>query len=128
MAVRFLSPEWAEAFKAALRADPTFREGIAGQRVRLQNVITDVDGGEVRYWVRIEDGEVDLGLGDIESPDATVTQSYETAVALAKGEIEQVSAFMTGKLKVSGDLIKLMGLQGPFASFPEVMGSLDVEY
>ncbi len=128
MAVRFLSPEWAEAFKAALSADPTFREGIAGQRVRLQNVITDVNGGEVRYWVRIEDGEVDLGLGDIEAPDATVTQSYETAVALAKGEIEQVSAFMTGKLKVSGDLIKLMGLQGPFASFPEIMGSLDVEY
>ncbi|GBC86516.1 hypothetical protein HRbin12_00506 [bacterium HR12] len=128
MAVRFLSPEWAEAFKAALNADPAFREGIAGQRVRLQNVITDVDGGEVRYWVRVEDGVVDLGLGDIEAPDAVVTQSYATAVAIAKGELEQVSAFMTGKLRVSGDLIALMGLQGPFASFPEIMASLDVEY
>lgn len=126
--MRFLSPEWAEAFKAALNADPSFREGIAGQRVRLQNVITDVDGGEIRYWVRVEDGSVDLGLGDIEAPDAVVTQSYATAVALARGELNQVAAFMAGKLKVSGDLIALMGLAGPFASFPKIMGSLDVEY
>jgi putative sterol carrier protein len=128
MAMRFLSPEWAEAFKAALNADPSFREGIAGQRVRLQNVITDVDGGEVRYWLRIEDGEVDLGFGDIESPDATITQSYATAAALARGELGQVAAFMSGKLKVSGDLIALMGLAGPFAALPEIMASLDVEY
>ncbi len=126
--MRFLSPEWAEAFKAALNADPSFREGIAGQRVRLQNVITDVDGGEVRYWMRIEDGTVDLGLGEIEAPDAVITQSYATAAALARGELSQVSAFMTGKLKVSGNLISLMGLAGPFAALPEITRSLEVEY
>lgn len=126
--MKFLSPEWAEAFEAALNADPSFREGIAGQRVRLQNVITDAEGGEIRYWVRIEDGAARLGLGDIEAPDAVVTQSYRTAVALARGELSPVSAFMTGKLKVSGNLIALMGLQGPFSAFPEIMASLDVEY
>jgi putative sterol carrier protein len=128
MAIRFLSPEWAEAFKAALNADPSFREGIAGQQVRLQNVITGVDGGEIRYWMRIEDGKVDLGLGEIESPHATITQSYATAAALARGELDQVAAFMTGKLRVSGDLIALMGLASPFAALPEIMASLDVEY
>ncbi len=126
--MRFLSPEWAEAFQAALNADPSFREGIRGQRAKIQNVITGVDGGEVRYWLKVEDGVVELGLGDIDAPDAVVTQSYATAVALARGELSQVAAFMTGKLKVSGNLISLMGLAGPFASLPEIMGSLEVEY
>ncbi len=125
--MKFLSPEWAEAFKAALNANEEFRQGIASQRAKLQQVIR-AGGGEVRYWLRIEDGQVDMGLGDIEGPDAVITQDYATAAALATGELSPVSAFMTGKLKVSGNLLALMGLAGPFSLLPEIMGALDIEY
>ncbi len=44
--------------------------------------------------------------------DATITQDYDTAVALSKNELSPTAAYMSGKLKVAGDLMKLMQLQG----------------
>lgn len=125
--MRFLSEEWARALKEALNANEAFRRGTLGQTVRLQQVILTPEG-EVRYWIRIEDGTIDLGLGDVAEPHATITQDYGTAVAMARSELSPVTAFMTGRLKVSGDLGVLMGLAGPFSQLPEVMRQLDVEY
>ncbi|HXF37141.1 MAG TPA: SCP2 sterol-binding domain-containing protein [Actinomycetota bacterium] len=125
--MRFLSEEWAHAVRDALNAHPRFTREIQGKDVRLQQVILTPDG-EVRYWLRIRDGGVDLGLGDVPEPQATVTQDYDTAVALARSELSPVSAFMSGRLRVAGDLGTLMGLAGAFSILPEVMASLDVEY
>ena len=60
----------------------------------------------------IADGAIDMGVGDADAPDATITQSYDTAVKLAKSELSVVTAFMTGKVKVAGNMGMLMGLQG----------------
>ena len=125
--MKFLSDEWARALKEALNANEEFRRGTAGQTVRLQQVILTPEG-EVRYWIRIEDGAIDLGLGEVAEPHATITQDYGTAAAMARSELSPVTAFMTGRLKVSGDLGVLMGLAGPFSKLPEVMRELDVEY
>ena len=125
--MKFLSDEWARALKEALNANEEFRRGTAGQTVRLQQVILTPEG-EIRYWIRIEDGTIDLGLGEVAEPHATITQDYGTAAAMARSELSPVTAFMTGRLKVSGDLGVLMGLAGPFSKLPEVMAELDVEY
>jgi putative sterol carrier protein len=69
-----------------------------------------------------------MGSGDIEGPDATITQDYATAVALARGEMNAVSAYMTGRLRISGNLMLLMGLQGALAELPRVMQEMDVDY
>jgi putative sterol carrier protein len=69
-----------------------------------------------------------MGPGDTPSPDATITQDYQTAVALAKSEINPVSAFMSGKLKVGGSMMLLMQLQGAFSELPKVMAEMDVDY
>lgn len=127
MAVKFLSPEWAEQVKGALNADDAFRAAAGGAGATLQQVITGA-GGETHYWITIGNGEIDMGVGDVERPDATVTQSYETAVSLAKSELSPVTAFMTGKIKVSGNMGLLLGLQGALTRLPVVMAALDVEY
>ena len=95
MSVRFLSDEWAEALKAELNQSEDFRQAAAGQKATIQQVITGPDG-TTEYWITIGDGEIDLGVGDIEGEDATITQSYDSAAALAKGELSPVTAFMTG--------------------------------
>jgi putative sterol carrier protein len=69
-----------------------------------------------------------MGPGDIASPDATITQDYDSAVALARGELNPVSAYMTGKLRISGNLMMLMGLQAALAELPRVMAEMDVDY
>lgn len=127
MAVKFLSPEWAEALKAALNANEDFRKAATGQKATIQQVITTADG-ETHYWIRIEDGSIDLGVGDAEGADATINQSYETAVALARSELSAVTAYMIGKIKIAGNMGLLLGLQGALAQLPPAMATIETQY
>jgi putative sterol carrier protein len=127
VAVQFLSEEWARELKGRLNADPAFTQAIAAQTVSILQVISGNDG-PTEYWLRIDAGRVDLGLGSIVSADATITQDYDTAVALARSELNPVSAFMTGKIKISGNMMVLMGLQNALAQLPRVMSEMDIDY
>jgi putative sterol carrier protein len=127
VAVQFLSSEWAEAVKAELNGDDAFRSAAGTQRATIQQVITS-DEGETHYWIKIADGGIDLGVGDVEAPEATITQSYATAVALAKSELNAVTAFMTGQIKIAGNMGLLLGLQGALARLPVAMQAIDTQY
>ena len=128
MAVKFLSTEWAEAVKAELNANDAFRQA-ATQKATIQQVITSNDGAsDTHYWIEIADGAIDMGVGDAAAPDATITQSYETAVKLAKSELSVVTAFMTGKVKVGGNMGLLMALQGALSQLPSAMQAVDTDY
>jgi putative sterol carrier protein len=125
--VRFLSDEWAQALKAELNQSESFRQAAAGQQATIQQIITGGEG-ETHYWITIGDGVIDLGVGDVEGEDATITQSYDSAAALARGELSPVTAFMTGKLKIAGNMGLILGLQGALAQLPAAMAKIDVEY
>ena len=127
MTVKFLSEPWAEALKAELNGSEEFRRAAAGQKATIQQVITNTDG-ETHYWISIVDGQIDLGVGDVDAPDATITQSYDSAAALAKGELSAVTAFMTGRLRIAGNMGMILGLQGALAQLPAAMAKIDVEY
>lgn len=127
MPVQFLSDEWTIELKERLNASREFKEAAGGSRATIQNVINTSDG-QKRYWIRIEDGAVDLGGGDAEHPDATIEQEYETAAALARSELNAVGAFMTGKLRINGSMMLLMQLQGALSELAKVMQEMDVDY
>jgi putative sterol carrier protein len=127
VSLRFLSPEWADALTAEVNGDPDFATAAGGQRARIQQVISS-DAGEQRYWTTIEDGKIAMGMGDLDGPDATIRQSYDTAVALARRELSPVTGFMMGKIKVEGNMGMLMGLAGALGKLADAMARLDVEY
>ena len=127
MSVKFLSPEWAEALKVRLNADDAFKAAAANHRAAIQQVISSSEG-ETHYWIKIADGTIDMGVGDVAGPDATITQSYETAVALAHKQVNAVTAFMTGKIKIGGNMGLLLGLQGALTLLPDAMAAIDTEY
>ena len=127
MSVQFLSTEWAEALKAHLNGNEAFKQAAQSQNATIQQVIAGGDG-ETLYWIRIADAAIDMGVGQAENPDATITQSYETAVALAKSELSPVTAFMTGKVKVGGNMGLLLSLQGVLTQLPDAMRAIDVQY
>jgi putative sterol carrier protein len=58
-------------------------------------------------------GEMEMDLGHIENPDLTVTLDYATAKAIIVEQNPQagMQAFMAGKIKVQGDMTKLMAMQ-----------------
>jgi putative sterol carrier protein len=126
--VKFLSDEWTQAVQDALNSNETFKSAAGSQIAKVQQVVTAPEG-EKRYWFKLEGGQVSLGTGDSPDPvDATITQDYDTAVALAKNELTGTAAYMSGKIRVSGDLMKLMQLQGPLGQMPAALKDLDVEY
>lgn len=128
MPIKFLSDEWLEEVKQGLNESEGFRKGAGTATAKLQQVVTGTPDGERRYWIVIEDGQVDIGPGDLEQPDVTITQDYDTAAAMARSEVNPVSAFMTGKLKINGSMMLLMQLQGAIGELPKVMEEIDVDY
>jgi putative sterol carrier protein len=58
-------------------------------------------------------GFVDVELGHLDSPDVTVNLDYQTARAiLVDGNAEAgMQAFMAGKVRVEGDMTKLLAFQ-----------------
>lgn len=128
MPVQFLSDEWVEELKQRLNASESFRENAGAAKATIQQVITGGPDGDRRYWIKIEDGRIDMGPGDLEHPDATITQDYDTAAGMARSEVSPVSAFMTGRLKINGSMMLIMQLQGAISELPKAMDEMDIDY
>jgi putative sterol carrier protein len=129
MAVKFLSAEWATAVTQALNSSEEFQQAAANQQVELQQVVTDVpDGGPGKYYSALDDGRAEVAVGEIADPEATLTQDYETAVAISRREVNPQNAFMQGKLKIQGNMMKLMQLQAVLNAMPKALSQTDVEY
>jgi len=127
MPVQFLSQDWTAELEQRLNASEAFRTAAGSVNVTIQNVITTPEGPK-RYWMRFEAGAVTMGAGDAENPEATIEQDYETAVALAKSELNPVTAFMTGKIRINGSMMLLMQLQGALSELAKEMQEIDVDY
>jgi putative sterol carrier protein len=128
MGVKFLTEEWATAMTDALNSSDEFKSAASGQQTKLQQVVTDAPDGEAKYYFVLEGGSADVSLGELSDADATITQNYETAAAINKSELNAQQAFMQGKLKISGNMMKLMQLQGVFNAMPKAVNDVQVEY
>ena len=127
MGVAFLSDEWIRAVEKTLNENDSFKSAAGSTTAAVQQVITTPDGDK-RYGFKLEGGQVTMTPGDIEGVDATITQDYDTAAALSKNETSPTAAYMSGKLRVSGDLMKLMQLQAVLGQIPIALKDLDVDY
>ena len=114
MAYQFLTQEWIDEAKR-LRDEVGPPANPPAHTVRMNQVITDVPFGDgtVKVFMDTSEGDVNLDLGELENPDLTVTVDYETAKAIIVDQNPQagMQAFMAGKVKVQGDMTKLMAMQ-----------------
>ncbi len=126
--VKFLSQEWARALTDLLNASPEFRATAGNVELTMAQVVTGGPDGDVTYHLRIDRGEATVALGEAETPDVTATQSYSTAVAIARGDLTMQNAFMTGRLRVTGNLAKVMAHQASLVGLEALREDLAVEY
>ena len=110
----FLSDEWlAESRK--IREEYTDRVPKIPVTVRMNQIISEVPFGDgvIHAHVDTSSGQLDIETGHLESPDLTVTMSYETAKAiLIDGDTQAaMNAFLGGRIKVDGDITKMLALQ-----------------
>jgi len=72
------------------------------------------DIADVGVWtVSVTDGAVSVAEGEHEA-DCTLSSSEETLMKIASGEANATTAYMTGKLKIKGDMGAALKLQKLF--------------
>jgi len=111
----FLSETWLVEARA-IRSEYDGRGSPIGHAVRMNLVITSVpfESEILAAHLDTTSGELRLDLGHIDPVDHTVTLDYDIAKAiLIEGNPQAgMQAFMAGKVKVEGDMAKLLALQG----------------
>jgi putative sterol carrier protein len=69
----------------------------------------NVTGDQAGVWAfQIVNGEGKLIPGGVEKPDITFTVSDNDWLAITEGKLDATNAFMTGKLKIAGDMMLAM--------------------
>ncbi len=63
-----------------------------------------------KFYVKISGGNIDLSDGEIQKPTAVVSGSDSTLETLFMGKLDPVKAFMSGQIKVSGDIFSAQKL------------------
>jgi putative sterol carrier protein len=114
----FLSPDWMNAART-LRETLPRPDTAPPVAVRMNLVVTDTPfDADVQGHVDTTDGEVVIEDGHLDGPDLTVTVDYETARAIFidQDAAAAMQAFMGGRIKVDGDLTKMLAMQASAAA------------
>ena len=110
----FLSDEWMQAVRE-IREKYADSVPEVTAVIRINQVITDVPfgDGEINSYIDTSTGQMAMELGVLDEADATVTTDYTTAKALFvdQDQAATMQAFMSGKIKVQGDMMKMMAMQ-----------------
>ncbi len=89
-----------------LKSDPS---KVQGMNATYQFDLTGEGGKE--KWVKLADGSGEMGDGQAENPNITITMAATDFFELVDGKLDGTMAFMSGKLKVKGDMGLAMKLQ-----------------
>ena len=104
---KYLTQEWLDLQSELAK---TFPEK-PGASARMQYVVTGAPDGDTKYYSVIENGKIlENSLGEDPQAEFTLTQSYDDSVKVLKGELDANAAFMQGRVKVTGNMGKLMSL------------------
>jgi putative sterol carrier protein len=88
------------------RVDPAKTAGVNN------SYLFDIEGAG-QWKVDVRDGKVSVSEGAGEA-DVTLTTSQEDFEKIASGDMNPTSAYMSGKLKIKGDMGAAMKLQKLF--------------
>jgi putative sterol carrier protein len=88
------------------RIDPAKTAGMTN------SYVFEIDGAGT-WKVDVQDGSVAVAEGGGDA-DATISASEETFGQIASGDLNATTAYMTGKLKIKGDMGAAMKLQKLF--------------
>jgi len=108
----FLSDDWFTAVRDIVDARNV--EILPHAELTMNLVVTETPFGEDRMLhIGAKDGHADWGAGHANDADLTLTTDYATArnIFMSGDPQAGMQAFMEGKVKVQGDLTKLMAAQ-----------------
>ena len=112
---KYLTQEWLDETAKMGDSQPE----RPGASARMQYAITGGPEGDIKYYWILENGKIlESKLGELPDADFTMTLTYDDSVKVQKGELDPNAAFMQGRMKVTGNMGKLMTLM-PLTNSPE---------
>ena len=112
---KYLTQEWLDE---GLKLAQEFPER-PGATARMQYVTTGAPEGDVKYFQVLENGKIlESTVGEDPNADFTITTTYDDSKKIQDGELDPNAAFMQGRMKVTGNMAKLMSLL-PLTNSPE---------
>ena len=104
---KYLTQEWLDNQRELAQEFPE----RPGATARMQYHVTGGADGDIDYFWVLENGTLlQSELGQDPDADFTLTLSYDDSVKIQKGELDPNAAFMQGRMKVTGNMGKLMSL------------------
>jgi putative sterol carrier protein len=104
---KWLTQEWLDETKAMAESQPE----RPGASAKMQYLVTGGPDGDIKYYWVLENGKLlESALGELADAEVTMTQTYDDAMKIQQGELDVNAAFMQGRIKVTGNMAKLMSL------------------
>jgi putative sterol carrier protein len=112
---KYLTQEWLDETRKLAEGQPE----RPGASAKMQYVVTGGPEGDIKYYWILENGKLlESQLGELPDVDFTMTLTYDDSVKVQQGELDANAAFMQGRMKVTGNMGKLMQLM-PLTNSPE---------
>ena len=122
--IRYLSLDWINALSAEVAASDQMRDVADSHRIGVTQVVSDGPEGDVTYHLSVGDGEATFAAGPAEPEDVKMEQDWETAVAVATGELNAQEAFIGGRIRLYGDQALLLESQPVFGALDAVFATV----
>jgi putative sterol carrier protein len=87
-------------------------DAAKGMNATIQFNLSGDNGGQ--WYVSIKDGKADIAQGTAASANMTLSMTAQDYVDMIMGKLNGQMAFMSGKLKISGDMGLAMKMQSLF--------------
>jgi len=87
-------------------------DAAKGMNSTIQFNLSGDNGGQ--WYVVIKDGKAEVSQGTASAPNMTLSMSAQDYVDMTMGKLNGQMAFMSGKLKISGDMGLAMKMQSLF--------------
>jgi putative sterol carrier protein len=87
-------------------------DAAKGMNSTIQFNLSGDNGGQ--WYVTIKDGKAEVTKGTASAPNMTLSMTAQDYVDMIMGKLNGQMAFMSGKLKISGDMGLAMKMQSLF--------------
>jgi putative sterol carrier protein len=118
--VRYLSLAWIDELSRVVADDEAMARVAGEHEIGVTQVVSDGPEGEVVYHLQVADGQARFGSGAAEPEHVRMEQSWDTAVAVATGELNAQHAFVNGHIRLVGDQQRLIDAQPVFGALDAV--------
>lgn len=122
--VRYLGLDWIDSLSESVANSTEMADIARHHTVGITQTVLGGPEGNVTYHLQIADGQASFGAGPADPEDVRFEQDWETAVAVATHVLNAQQAFITGRIRLTGDSQKLMDSTPVFAVLDSIFSTV----